>query len=88
MKEEEQGKWREVDSEETLENPFLTARFLHKETLTSSPMHEGRSPSGRGDRPLGSSHKADQAASEGSCWWTEAQTTVQGEEEEKRRGRN
>lgn len=53
MKEEEQGKWREVDSEQTLENPFLTASFLHKEPLTSSPTHEGRSPSGRGDRPVG-----------------------------------
>lgn len=43
-KRKRRGKWGEVEGEETLEtpeNPCLTARFLHKEPLTSCPMHEG-----------------------------------------------
>lgn len=42
------GENGEVGSEQTLETLFLTARFLWKEPLTSSPMQEGGESLGRG----------------------------------------
>lgn len=68
------GENGEVESEQTLENLFLTARFLWKEPLTSSPMQEGGESLGQRGTGMGSGHKADQAASE----QTEGQTTTQG----------
>lgn len=41
------GENGEVGSEQTLETLFLTARFLWKEPLTSSPMQEGRESLGQ-----------------------------------------